>query len=312
MPTMSLPLPVLISGAGIGGLALAQGLHKAKIPFRVFERDHADNIRRQGYRFRVLPDGIVDLTQLLSPDLFARVVATCGKHAPDKPFANSHLDALSGEAIASAPGGPSQGPPGSSNAEQLVVDRTVLRAQLIRGVESFVEYGREFSSYEVTPSGVIVRFADGGEAEGSLLVGADGWRSGVRKQLAPLLDVVDTEGRLIYGKTVLTAELQEKFAKNVLTGAALLQDRTPNSPTGLLLEPVRFKDNEFRSEVPEDYVYWALALRRDNPHMNDATVLNPTAEESAALIKKDNTTLASLFPRLIRSPRRVSNIFPTG
>ena len=283
---MALPQPVLICGAGIGGLALAQGLHGAKIPFRVFERDPADNIRRQGYRFRLPQDGIVALTRLLSPHLFARVVATCGEHAPEKPFANAHLDALSGEAIAFAPGGPGQGPPGASMSEQLVADRTVLRAQLIRGVESHVEYGREFSSYEVTPSGVIVRFADGGMAEGSLLVGADGSRSRVRKQLAPSLDVMDTEGRLIYGKTVLNAELEEKFATNILNGAALIQDRTPDSPTGLLMDPVRFKDNEFRSQLPEDYVYWALGVRKDSPHIDDAAMLNLTAAESAALTKK--------------------------
>ena len=283
---MSLPHPILICGAGIGGLALAQGLHKAKIPFRVFERDLADNIRHQGYRFRILPDGIIALTQLLSPHLFARVVATCGRHPPGKTWAVAHLNALSGEAAAFAPGGPTQGPPGSSNAEQLVADRTVLRAQLIRDVESHVEYGREFSSYEVTPSGVIVRFADGGMAEGSLLVGADGSRSRVRKQLATSLNVVDTEARLIYGKTVLNAELEEKFAKNTLNGLVVVQDRTPDSTVGLLLEAVRFKDNEFRSELPEDYVYWTLTMRKDNPHINDAAMFNLTAEESAALSRK--------------------------
>ena len=285
MPTMTLAHPILISGAGIGGLALAQGLLKAKIPFRVFERDHSFNIRTQGYRFRLPEAGINALTQLLSPELFARVVATSGK-SPEKTWASAHLDALSGEAVvAVGPSGPAQGPPGAGDAEQLILDRTVLRAQLMRDVESYVEYGRECSSYEVTPSGVIVRFADGGEAVGSLLVGADGSRSRLRKQLAPQLDVVDTEGRLIYGKTLLTAELEEKFPKDALTGATLIQDRTQESPTGVLLEPVRFKDNEFRSQLPKDYVYWALCVRKDNPHIKDSTTLNLTAEESAALAR---------------------------
>ncbi|KAI4132827.1 MAG: hypothetical protein LQ338_000531 [Usnochroma carphineum] len=284
---MSLPQPILISGAGIGGLALAQGLQKAKIPFRVFERDHAYNLRPQGYRFRLPEAGIIALKQLLSPDLFARVVATCGKIDPEKPWANAHLDALSGEAIVFGPGGPAQGPPGANNAEQLVVDRTVLRAQLIRGLESYIEYGREASSYEVTPRGVIVRFADGGEAEGSFFVGADGSRSRVRKQLAPQLDVVDTEGRLIYGKTVLTPKFEERFPKSALVGATMIQDRSHESPISLLLEPVRFKDNEFRSELPEDYVYWVMGLRKDSPHItDDATMHNLTAEQSAALAKR--------------------------
>lgn len=284
---MSLPHPILIAGAGMSGLALAQGFHKAKIPFRVFERDHASNIRPQGYRFRLPEAGIIPLKELLSSDLFARVVATCGQ-TPEKLWATAHLDASSAEAIQFGPSGPTQGPPGSDNAEQLVVDRTVMRAQLIKGLESYIEYGREFSSYEVTSSSVIVRFADGNQAEGSLLVGADGAKSRVRKQLSPDLHVVDTEGRLIYGKTALTAELEGKFAKSALIGAALIQDRTYKSPISVLLEPVRFKDNEFRDELPKDYVYWVLGLRKDNPLLNDATVHEHdlTAEESVALTKR--------------------------
>ncbi len=46
-------LQVLIAGAGVGGLALAQALHHAGIEVRVVERDPSPAIRNQGYRIHI-------------------------------------------------------------------------------------------------------------------------------------------------------------------------------------------------------------------------------------------------------------------
>jgi protoporphyrinogen oxidase len=70
-------LPVLIIGAGISGLTLGQGLLKASIPFRIFERDPSINQRTQGYRVRINSVGIDALSSTLSPSLLDRLKESC-------------------------------------------------------------------------------------------------------------------------------------------------------------------------------------------------------------------------------------------
>ena len=296
--------PVLILGAGISGLALAQGLLKTNIPFRIYERDTRFNLRAQGYRVRIQGPGIEALQSVLSPELFSRLEASCAINAQGGVGAGTKLNALNAEEMASFFGkggppkfawtaGPGKGGPGTGpvqkpegSREPLSADRMVLRSVLMRGLEEYVEFGKDFSAYEITPSGVTIRFSDGTEAQGSLLVGADGASSRVRKQLVPQLSHVDTEGRFVYGKSTLTPELEQEFNHRCLTGMTLIQDQTNDVPFTLLLEPVRFKDNEFRQELPRDYVYWVLLARKGVQGMTDAQLLGRPNSESAELAKK--------------------------
>ncbi len=174
----------------------------------------------------------------------------------------------------------------NSNVESLNCDRTVLRSVLLRGLEDHIEFGKEVSSYEITSKSVTVWFSDGSQAQGSLLVGADGSRSRVRKQFLPEHGLVDTEGRWIYGKTLVTPELVERFSSKAMAGMSLVQDRSCEPPINLLLEPVRFKENEFRADLPKDYVYWVLQARQDTYEMDDATLLSLTPQDVAALAVK--------------------------
>jgi 2-polyprenyl-6-methoxyphenol hydroxylase-like FAD-dependent oxidoreductase len=121
-------------------------------------------------------------------------------------------------------------------------------------LENFVEFGKEFLKYELTPNGITVHFTDKSTAEGILLVGADGTKSRVRKQLLPNHVFMDTEGRWFYGKTTITPELLSELSEHIANGFTLVQDRTKEVPFSLLCEPVKFQDNKFRSCLPRDYI----------------------------------------------------------
>lgn len=69
------PLPILIVGAGISGLTLAQYLRKANVPFRIFERDASMTSRTGGWGLTVhwaLPA----LEELLPADIASRLRET--------------------------------------------------------------------------------------------------------------------------------------------------------------------------------------------------------------------------------------------
>ena len=283
--TSQLDLPVIIIGAGISGLALAQSLLRRQIPFRVYERDAVFNQRAQGYRVRLNADGINALKSCLTPDLYHRLEKSCA-HVPSKGNGPLwQLDALTAEQKQQK-----LAPPPASKApvvlwedvQPLNADRSVLRDVLMQELQPYVEFGKEFDFYEVTSTGVKVLFRDGNLVEGRLLVGADGSSSRVRKQLAPGYRQVDTEGRFIYAKTVLTQELEEKFQEKCLQGLTIVQDTSGDSPFTLILEPVRFKDNELRRNLPEDYIYWVILAHKDRHGINDKRLLTLSNREAAA------------------------------
>lgn len=187
--------PILISGAGLSSLLLAQSLLASRIPFLLFERDTSFAFRAQGYRLRLSAEGLDAIESVLSPEHFARFWARCGKTGG---LGFTAYDALSGAQTAhSAPEQLS-----SRDGKIIGIARGDMRAVFAEGCEGSIEWGRTVTGYELMEEGVRVVFSDGTRSvEGAMLVGGEGIYSRVARQVSGgRLKVFDTGARGIHGQ----------------------------------------------------------------------------------------------------------------
>ena len=273
-------MKVIINGAGLGGLSLAQGLKRANIDFRVFERDPTKDSRLQGYRLRINPDGSDALKKLLPSDLwtvFQRSSATTVS-------GHTRIDVITGEVKRGVPGMAQRGPVSGNPNEVYTADRSTLRSILLIGIEEHVEFGKEFVRYEKTENGLKAHYAGGHVEEGDILVGADGVYSRTRRQYLPDHDPIDTDVRAIYGKALITPDLLERFNKDATQGITVITD---DKAVTLFLETTRFPEDPATvshgalSSV-QDYVYWVL-LAETSRLPSDSELFSLTPQQTATL-----------------------------
>jgi len=112
-------------------------------------------------------------------------------------------------------------------------------------------------------------FADGSSAQGQFLVGADGIRSRVRRQLQPDRRLLDLERWVIWGRTLLTESLRGRLSEDQLTWFMAL-DREANVQA--VVESMTWAKSVKEgsgNKLPDshDYLYWALCTEpgRDLP-----------------------------------------------
>ncbi|KAG6363649.1 hypothetical protein INS49_008750 [Diaporthe citri] len=240
--------PVLIIGAGVAGLTLAQGLRLRSVPFRIFER-HARSHIKQGHRFRISKDGQAALNSVLSPqlqDLLGRTAA--GRYR----FAPRYVDARNLDFATPEPVDP---------AGSMPVDRTWFRMLASLELHDAICYEKEFCSYEIVDGLVEVKFTDGSVVRGRLLVGADGIKSRVRKQLQPDRNLLDLERWVMWGRTPMTEDLKRALGSPDLLSWCMCLDHQSN--VQIVVEPVTWSRSvrvESGGKLPDfaDYVYWVV------------------------------------------------------
>jgi FAD-dependent urate hydroxylase len=171
---MSRTKKALIIGGGVAGPVAAMALQQAKIDSVVYEA-YAGGADGAGAFLTFASNG---LDALRTIDAHRLVLA--------EGFPTPHMEIQSGN------GKPLGSVPNGGTLSDGTVSQTLKRADLYRVLRdeavsrgASVEYGKRLVDAENTPDGVAVRFQDGTEAEGDLLIGADGIHSRTRRIIDP-------------------------------------------------------------------------------------------------------------------------------
>lgn len=273
-------MDIVIVGAGLAGALLAQGLRRAGLEVRLFERE-PENRQGQGYRIHLEPEGDLALRECLPPELYDRVLATSGKPGRGVCVLDPQLDLVREIPVPDPPEPERTG-------RHVTVDRETLRRIMLTGMD--VHYGAAFEKFELLDSGrVRSLFSDGTVAEADLLVAADGTHSRIRAQLLPEAEVIETGQSEIYGKTLLTDEVRE------LMPAAALDSFTTIVGTDGRFVPLAA--HRFRSGG-EDYVMWVVVAPKP------MFPIDLTRADAAGLLEVAAEMVADWHPNIAAIIRR--------
>jgi len=165
---------VLIIGAGIGGPAAAVALRRAGFEPVLFEAREAP-AESAGLFLTLVVNGLRVLREL---DLLDAVLRADAVPTPLMEFTST-----TGKSLAKVPNGWLDDGTPSLTLMRGALQKALVDAACARGIA--VHHGRRLIGCHSTPAGVVVRFDDGTEAEGDLLVGADGIHSAVRRAAFP-------------------------------------------------------------------------------------------------------------------------------
>ena len=252
---------VIIIGAGVGGLCLAQGLSLSGVPVNVYERDASSTSSVAGYRLSISPTGKRALKSCLPDAVFDRLTIATGEPSRGVTFLDHRLNRLLAIDLPVHDR--------RSLDSERPIDRAALRRALLEGMEGVVRFNKTFVSYSQEPDGrVTALFSDGATATGDLIVGADGANSKVRAQLLPEATRIETGLVAIGGKLPLT-----ESAERIVPRVAMRGPTPILGPRGcfLFLSPVSYRDrgDAFDPEsspsaaAREDYLLWGFSARRD-------------------------------------------------
>ncbi|MCQ1853061.1 FAD-dependent oxidoreductase [Neorhizobium galegae] len=258
---------VSIIGAGLGGLSLAQALKKDGVAFDVFERDPAPDSRLQGYRIRIDADGQRALAACLPADLYRLFRESASVASSAGQFLTPQL----GPALVQGPESwKTNGLDGAVDDGDLSVHRQTLREILLSGLNPHIHFDHAFDRFSIAGDGCVdVIFENCKSVSSTVLIGADGVNSRVRRQFIPAAEPSETGSFCIYGKTAIPDGTLGN-GTNVIFGdgsAAIIDTmrfREPLPDLAARLAP------GCRLHPVSDYLYWAVIAPGSRFGLEDA------------------------------------------
>ena len=173
-------MQVIIAGGGIAGLSLALSLHQIGVDCRIYEV--LPRLEAGGLGINLQPNAVRELTALG----LGETLANAGILTAELAFYNRHGQLIWSEL---------RGKDAGYRWPQISISRVQLQNALLAAVRArlgpkSIVTGHRLSGFEERGSTVIARFVDpagqpAGEAQGDLLVGADGIHSAVRNIFYP-------------------------------------------------------------------------------------------------------------------------------
>ncbi|KAL7320967.1 hypothetical protein PS15m_000795 [Mucor circinelloides] len=301
---------VLIMGAGLSGLTLANYLQLHNIPFQIYERDASADVRSQGWSI-TLNFALKALKQCLPEEAFedlnTKISVIPGK---DQGLSFAFVDANTSEPLMSR-----HFEPGKSYR----ANRKHLRDWLLEPVKDKVHWGKQVQRFQEDKDAgsVTAFFADGTEATGDLLVACDGIYSPVACQLLGGKEEFDKMTNILpidsFGVLRwVTEEEWSKIASNpnhivVLNGKHEIVDGVKGETFNMFCS---VKDID-RSRPDPYCIFWSVSHSSDSP-----TIKKLSEKESAEKLALTKSWAAngfhpgSFYQELIISTPNDTPIYP--
>ncbi|KAI0869169.1 putative monooxygenase [Hypoxylon argillaceum] len=285
MPASSSP-HVLIAGAGLGGLALAQALRKQGISYEIFERDRSGRERRPGWVIglhHMLEDLKASIPDDLPPISSLSNLLPLTKYFPEVVYYN--------------PDKPNQPKIGVRGDESEWIIRAA-RHRIIEWLETHipVQYNKQVASIVETDEKVKIHFEDGTSAEGDILVGAEGARSATRKHILNGEDPIRSPSMAII-KGFCTLH-DEELEEQLRLGHSLYivdMNSTNGSPMVLLVTLV-----EVYPDGKSGRIGWALIWPDEGAAKDDFWVYTATGQEQYDFVVEKTKTLPAKYLTTIK------------
>lgn len=253
-------MKVLVVGGGLGGLCLANGLHKADIQVHVFERHASADADMGGYFIHLENQGMRALQQCLSKEGWEDFLATSTPTGAKWAFRDPQLRLIAMRDDEKITGLPLE------VVSRRAIERWELRAVLLKALGSsekeIVHWGKTFTRYEgLAHDRVRAHFSDGTSEDGDILIGADGTKSNVRKQRLPHVQREDLGIMIIVGRYPLHNADSSKLPEIMRDSS--LNNIVPYGRGWLFLSSWHSQGTQDGKDDSDDYTLWAYFVPKD-------------------------------------------------